>query len=120
MKIKPIERINQPTIKEFNQYISQNQPVIITGVANQWQAYYHWTSESFKQMFGDLTVPLRASDNEIDVFFGEDKQEQFLWFSEYIDLISNGNFCDKRPPYFGNIFLNDPEIKYKICSRTNY
>lgn len=111
MKIKPIERIEQPTIKEFKHYISQNQPVIITGVANQWQAYCHWTLESFKQIFGDLTVPLRASDNEIDVFFGEDKQDKFLRFSEYIDLISNWNSCDQRPPYFGNIWLNDPEMK---------
>lgn len=111
MKIKPIERIEQPTIKEFNQYISQNQPVIITGVANQWQAYCHWTPESFQRIFGDLTVPLRASDNEIDVFFGEDKQDKFLRFAEYIDLISNWNSCDQRPPYFGNIWLNDPEMK---------
>ena len=66
MKIKPIERINRPKNKEFNRYIIQNQPVIITGVANQWQACANWTIESFKNMFGDLTVPLRASDNEIN------------------------------------------------------
>ena len=111
MKIKPIERINRPKNKEFNRYIIQNQPVIITGVANQWQACANWTIESFKNMFGDLTVPLRASDNEIDVFFGEDNQQKFLRFSEYIDLISNCDRLNKRPPYFGNIFLNDPEIK---------
>jgi Cupin-like domain len=111
MKIKPIQRIHQPTKKEFEDYIIQNQPVVITGVANQWQAYNNWTPESFKNMFGDLTVPLRASDNEIDVFFGKDNQQKILRFSEYIDLILNWNFAHKRPPYFGNIFLNDPEIK---------
>lgn len=113
MKIIPIERIHQPTIEEFNHYIIQNQPVIITGVADQWQACANWTPESFKNMFGDLTVPLRASDNEIDVFFGEDNQQKFLRFSEYIDLILNCN-VDKRPPYFGNILLNSPEIRLII------
>jgi hypothetical protein len=111
MKVEPIERIYQPTVKEFAQYIIKNQPVIITGVANQWQACVNWSPESFTTMFGDLTVPLRASDNEIDLFFGEDSQQKFLHFSEYIDLILNCDYSDKRPPYFGNIYLNDPEIQ---------
>lgn len=111
MQTKPIERINQPSIKEFNQYIIQNQPVIITGIANQWQAYSNWTPEGFNEIFGDLTVPLRASDNEIDVFFGEDREQKNLRFSKYINLILNCDSVDKRPPYFGNILLNSPEIR---------
>lgn len=111
MKIQPIERIHQPKTAEFNRYIAQNQPVVITGIANQWQAYSSWTPESFKTMFGDLTVPLRASDNELDVFFGEEGELKELHFSEYINLITNCAPANKRPPYFGNILLNSPEIK---------
>lgn len=111
MKTKPIERIHQPKLAEFNRYIAQSQPVVITGIANQWQAYSNWTPESFKQMFGQIEVPLRSSDNELDVFFGKKKQKEFLSFAQYIDLILNWNIAEKRPPYFGNIFLNNSEIK---------
>ncbi len=111
MKIKQIERIHQPTKEEFEDYIIQNRPVVIAGVANQWEAYSKWTPENFKQMFGEIKVPLRASDNELDIFFGENNRQKVLTFSQYIDLILNWNSAKKRPPYFGNIFLNDPEIK---------
>lgn len=111
MKFKPIDRIHQPTINEFQQYVMESQPVVITGVATKWHAYSNWTPENFQQMFGNLEVPLRQSDNELDVFFGKENQQRFLSFAQYIDLILHWNNPQKRPPYFGNIFLNDPEIK---------
>jgi lysine-specific demethylase 8 len=111
MKIKTIQRIHQPTIKEFDRYITQNQPVIITGVANQWEAYNNWTPELFKHMFGELTVPVRPTDNEINLFFAEDDRKKLLRFADYIDLITNWNSPNQRPPYFGNIFLDEPEVR---------
>lgn len=111
MKVKPIARIEQLSFEEFqHEFAIQNQPVIISGAAKDWAACSLWSPETFKTMFGNVLAPLRGSDNEIDVFFGEDNQKTVLSIAEYIDLIV-AIPPDKRPPYLGNISFNDPLAK---------
>lgn len=70
MKIKPIQRIEKLSLKEFqHEFVMQDKPVIMFGVAKDWFACNLWSLETFKSMFGNVVAPLRASDNEIDVFF---------------------------------------------------
>lgn len=124
MKIQPIQRIEKPSISEFqNNFGSQNKPVIISGVANEWTAVDIWQPEMFKNMFGDVSAPLRASDNEIDVFFGKAKEQKVMAIADYIDSISSSNLNGQRPSYLGNISLNSPLTKQyfdKIKSHFNF
>lgn len=111
MKVKPIARIEKLSLEEFqHEFAIQNQPVIISGAAKDWPACSLWSPETFKTMFGNVLAPLRGSDNEIDVFFGEASQKTVLSIAEYIDLIV-AIPPDKRPPYLGNISFNDPLAK---------
>lgn len=112
MKINPIERIEKPSIEEFqHHFVMQDKPVVITGVANEWTACSLWNPANFKTIFGNILVPLRHSDNEIDVFFGESDRPTVMAIAEYIELISAPHLNGKRPPYLGNIPFNDPVAK---------
>ncbi len=124
MKVKAIERIEKPSVEEFqHEFVMQNKPVIISGVAKDWPACSLWNPETFKTMFGSVLAPLRGSDNELDVFFGEVRQKKVMSIAEYIDLIVSIPPDGKRPPYFGNIDFNDPLAKPhldKIKSDVNF
>jgi len=111
MKIKPLDRLDNPTIEEFQHYIKEDKPVIITGVANQWVACSRWSPENFKKIFGEILVPLRPSDNEIEVLFGDAHQKDYWSFFDYIDLITSNNQPEIRRPYLGNIDFDDPLAK---------
>lgn len=112
MNVKPIERIENPSVEEFQQnFVIPNKPVIISGIAKHWPACSLWKPETFKTMFGRVQAPLRKSDNELDVFFGEAKQKTTMSIAEYIDLIYSIPPNGKRPPYLGNISFNDPLAK---------
>jgi len=109
MNIQPIQRIENPSFDEFQtKFGLPNKPVIISGVANDWSASSLWQPEMFKDMFGDIPAPLRASDNEIDVFFGQYKEQKVMSIADYIDSINSTDINGQRPGYLGNIPLNSP------------
>ncbi len=112
MNIQPIQRIEKPSIHEFQtKFGLTNQPVIISGVAKEWAASSFWQPEMFKNMFGNISAPLRASDNEIDVFFGQSQEQKIMSIADYIDSISSSDLNGQRPAYLGNIPLNSPLTK---------
>jgi lysine-specific demethylase 8 len=112
MQLKPIERIENPTIEEFqHEFVMQDKPVIITGVANEWLACSLWKPDTFKSMFGDLRVPVRQSDNEIDVFFGKSTALTEMSVADYIDSIESLNTDSQRPSYLGNLSLTSPQAQ---------
>ncbi|MBD2293374.1 cupin-like domain-containing protein [Anabaena sphaerica FACHB-251] len=112
MKITPIERINQPSITEFcNKFVIPDKPVILTGVANEWKACEQWTPETFKSMFGDVIAPLRASDDEIEVFFGGLAEKKLISIADYIDSILSETQDGHKRLYLGNIPFDSPIAK---------
>lgn len=107
MYIQPIQRIEKPSTDEFQtKFVETNKPVIISGVASEWAASSSWQPKMFKNMFGDISAPLRASDNEIDVFFGQSREQKVMSIADYIDSISSTDINGQRPAYLGNISLN--------------
>ncbi|MCC5644518.1 cupin-like domain-containing protein [Nostoc sp. CHAB 5824] len=109
MQLKPIERIKKPTVEEFqHEFVMQDKPVIISGVANEWLACSLWKPDTFKSMFGNVRVPVRKSDNEIDVFFGESTALTEISIADYIDSIQSLNKDSQRPSYLGNLSLTSP------------
>ncbi|AFZ23818.1 JmjC domain-containing protein [Cylindrospermum stagnale PCC 7417] len=112
MNLQPIERIDNPSVAEFqNEFVKQDKPVIISGVANEWKAYFHWKPETFKAMFGDVIAPLRASDDEIDVFFGGLGEKKVITIADYIDSILSEPIEGKKRLYLGNIPFDSPLAK---------
>lgn len=56
-----IDRIHQPTPREFYQkYVRANRPVVITGIADQWQAVGKWTPQFFRSQHPEAKVVYTA------------------------------------------------------------
>jgi hypothetical protein len=109
MQLKPIERIEKPGVEQFqHEFVMQDKPVVISGVANDWPACSLWKPDILKSMFGDVRVPVRQSDNELDVFFGESTAVTEISIADYIDSIESLNTDSQRPSYLGNLSLTSP------------
>ena len=67
---------------------------MLEGVAKDWQARSVMTPANIKNMFGSITVNVRETDNELDMFFGDDTfgatRRKYMQIKDYIDLI-----CDR-------------------------
>jgi len=107
--IGQLERIECPTVEEFQEnYFSKNKPVILANAAKNWHARTILTPDTIKTKFGDLTVPVRESDNELEVFFGEARRKN-MRLGDYMELICGQAYFDTRPPYLANISFDQPE-----------
>lgn len=112
MQIQPIERIEKPTVEQLQQeFVLQDKPVIISGVANEWPACFLWNPDTFKSMFANVLVPVRCSDNELDVFFGKSTALTEISVADYIDSIESLNTDTQRPSYLGNLSLTSPQAQ---------
>lgn len=112
MKIQSIERIKKPSVAEFqHEFVMKDKPVIISGVADEWKACSDWTPETFKTLFGDVIAPFRASDDELDVFFGGLTEKKVISIADYIDSILLENQAGQKRLYLGNISFDEPLAK---------
>ncbi len=112
MQIRSIDRVEKPSVAEFqHEFVMQEKPVIITGVANKWKASSQWTPDFFKALFGDVTAPMRASNNELDVFFGGCTEKKEISIADYIDSLANPSDIAEKHSYLGNIPFNSPLAK---------
>eukprot|EP01132_Coremiostelium_polycephalum_P004854 gene4854-6050_t len=102
--VNEIERIEKPTPLEFyREYVSQNKPVIITGVLNDWKALKLWSSNEYLRNlmkdeevtvavtpdgFGDAVklVDYDQDTNEFHEYFVKPLEKK-IKFQEYIDYI---------------------------------
>ena len=109
MKITPLKRVPAMSAFRFqSEFADPAQPVILTGVANRWEALRLWTFDNLRSQFGHLLVPVRGSDDESQVFFGDAAPKNML-LTDYIDIILNSDRHSRRP-YLGNLSLSDPDV----------
>jgi [protein]-arginine 3-hydroxylase / protease len=60
-----IDRIHRPTPREFYQkYVRPNRPVVLTGIADDWQAMGKWTPEFFRRQHPDAKVIYTAWEGD--------------------------------------------------------
>jgi Cupin-like domain len=108
-----IDRIKNITLAEFKARYRHNKPVVLEGAAREWAARSVLTPENLKNMFGDVTVNCRETDDEIDMYFGDDSfgatRRTYLKFKDYIDLICGKDSFEERPPYLANVDFDMPE-----------
>jgi hypothetical protein len=56
-----IERLERPSPETFyRDFVRRNKPVVITGVASEWQATARWSPEYFRSSFPDASVRFTA------------------------------------------------------------
>jgi lysine-specific demethylase 8 len=115
MKISEIRRIEPPSPEEFQRdYVSRGEPVILSGIARQWPAFSLMKPGVLKQMFGEVVVPVRESDDELNYFFGQAAGKSTMKLGEYIDAISGPSRAGHARPYLGNIPFDHPQTRQHL------
>jgi hypothetical protein len=108
-----VERIRNITVEEFQSRYRGSKPVVLEGVAKDWPARSVLTPANLKQMFGSVVVNLRETDNELDMFFSDDRfgvtRRKYMPLKDYIDLICEKETFDVRPPYLANVDFDMPQ-----------
>lgn len=109
MQIKEIDRVSTITPAEFrDNYLIPSRPLIITGMSSEWPAHSKWTWDYFKQIVGDIEVPVynntRAGAN-VKVNGGDG----YMKFGEYLDLIRRGP--SEWRIFLFNVFKHAPFLK---------
>lgn len=65
MSERLIDRIHRPTPREFYQkYVRNNRPVVLTGIADDWQAIGKWTPEFFRAQYPEAKVVYTAWETD--------------------------------------------------------
>ncbi len=109
MQVQSIDRINDISSNEFRQnYLLVSKPVIITNLSRQWQAINKWTWQHFKDLAGEVNVPVYNNTRagaKVPVNGGDG----FMKFGEYIDLISKGP--SEWRIFLFNLFKHAPQLK---------
>ena len=114
MKLLPVERRSALSREEFSeQYLKPRIPVILTDLANDWEAMKTWNSEFFKTQYGHIPVPV-FSQNYSKPGKGYMSADGQMPFGEFLNTIEQGP-TDLRLFLF-NIFDHAPELRagYRI------
>ena len=110
-----VDRIKNISVEEFQKHYRDNKPVVLEGVAKDWQARSVMTPANIRNMFGSVTVNVRETDNELDMFFGDDTfgatRRKYMQIKDYIDLICDKDSFEERPPYLANIDFDMPQAR---------
>ncbi|KAN0032455.1 hypothetical protein ACTFIV_006351 [Dictyostelium citrinum] len=111
--IEEIERIEKPTALEFyREYVSQNKPVIITGLLENWKAYKEWSDDYLENVMKDVEVtvsitndgladavkPINPNDPTSEKVFCK-PYEKKIKFQEYIKHSKKTNIQEKLAYY---------------------
>ena len=108
-----VDRIRNISVEEFQARYRDNKPVVLEGVAKEWQVRSVMNPINIKNMFGSINVNVRETDNELDMFFGDDSfgatRRKYMQIKDYIDLICTKDTFIERPPYLANIDFDLPQ-----------
>jgi hypothetical protein len=90
-----------------NNYLQNQKPLVIKGLAKEWLAYTKWNWQYFKQLVGQQTVGI-YNNIKSDAYTPINKADDYKTFGEYIDMISNGPAAWRI--FLFNIFDHAPEL----------
>jgi len=108
MKLIPVdveENISGAKFKE--KYLSTKRPVILRGIADKWEAFDKWKLPYFKQIAGNIEVPLY--DNSKPTPTSKLNQpDKIMTFGQYLDAIDAGPL--ELRMFLFNIFDHIPDL----------
>ncbi|MBP7822011.1 MAG: cupin-like domain-containing protein [Saprospiraceae bacterium] len=111
---KQIDRRSNITRDEFiKEYLKPHRPVVLTDIAQNWEATKIWTFDYFKKNFGHIIVPIVGPD------FGKPgpnymKPEKHIKLAEYIEQLEQ---IDGEMPYrifLWNLLEHAPELTHHV------
>ncbi len=87
-------------------YLTSNTPVIIDGLADNWEAVQEWSPDYFAEQFGEQTIPVRVKGDELsdDALKIEDMPLRRLTDN----IHDGGNFFGAN---LADIFNNNPSLR---------
>ena len=108
MKLRPVDSVENISGEDFREnYLKPRRPVILKGISTQWLAYQKWQLPFFKQLAGNIEVPLY--DNSKPTPNSKlNAPDKVMKFGDYLDAIASGPI-DLRMFLF-NIFDHLPEL----------
>jgi hypothetical protein len=108
MTLQPIDTAEEISGEDFRKnYLFPKRPLILKHIAEEWDAFEKWKLPFFKQIAGNLEVPLydNSKPSPTSLLNSPDK---VMKFGEYLDAIATGPL-DLRMFLF-NIFDHLPEL----------
>ncbi|MBS1780753.1 MAG: cupin-like domain-containing protein [Bacteroidetes bacterium] len=109
MQVQSIDRVDDISPTDFRErYLLPSKPVVIRNLAHQWNAINKWTWQHFKDLVGEVNVPVYNNTRagaKVPVNGGDG----FMKFGEYIDLISKGP--SEWRIFLFNLFKHAPQLK---------
>jgi hypothetical protein len=108
LSLQAIDTVPSISPEDFKRYyFDQRKPLIIKDLAKNWNAYYRWNWDHFRQLLGDKKVGI-YNNTKSDAHAPVNKPDDYITFGEYIDLISRGP-CEWRIFLF-NMFRHCPQL----------
>lgn len=112
LNTQPVERVKRMTPDEFiKAYVKPQKPVVIEQLIEDWPARSLWRFEYFKEIAGDLEVPLYNS-KPITAKYMYNEPQAKMKLKEYIDLLLKEP-TDLRLFLF-NLIKERPELQKHI------
>lgn len=109
-KIFVEKNLSQREFLDF--YYSQNRPVVLTGMMENWNALSLWTPEYLKSNYGDETVEIQIRRNFDPIYEqNSDHHKKSIKFSEYVDMVVNGGETNDYYMTANNHVIENPNMK---------
>ena len=108
MRLSPVDVVENISGEKFKEkYLFPKRPVILRGIADKWDAFEKWKLPYFKQVSGNIEVPLydNTKSNPTSRVNAPDK---IMAFGDYLDAISTGPL--ELRMFLFNIFDHIPQL----------
>jgi hypothetical protein len=108
-----IERRSRLSRQEFfENYYSQNRPVIFTDMMGDWSAMSQWSPEYLRTKYGNVQVEIQANRNTDPEFeLNKNRLKTIVKLSEYVDMVVRGGETNNYYLTANNGALDRPELK---------
>jgi lysine-specific demethylase 8 len=115
-----IERVHAPTRQEFfDNWVNENRPVIITGVADKWAGFGKWSPEYFVEKAGDSKVTVHF-DQEGNFFrwyqTGKGRVDEQMTVRDLMEILT-------REPPEHRYYVTEHELRFiseELCKDVDY
>ncbi len=108
MQLQPVDKVEEISSEEFKaKYYLLKKPLIITGLAKKWPAYYRWNWDYLKEVVGNVNVGI-YNNVKSDAYTPINTADDYKTFGEYIDMIKDGPAAWRI--FLFNIFEHAPQL----------